>query len=348
MHDEESAKTRARETFRMYLRRIVSFNGGAKCPHVFPRRVGVNPSRLFKGIPFSLGLFRAFMMLAEAPELPSTRDLTTAGTTAAPGCIPEVGKYLPATITSTNSTHMRRNSRESSTVIDATTLNPVDDRDASQIDFSGSDPRVTLPFLRAILLEHGVGLLPAEVSVVSEATARDQRRVELKKKAQQQNVGDLDSGSGSAVVSSGRIASEGAESVANGRGNGDLTRQTNGDEGSAPEEKKVGTRRDKGAQSVGTGASMDRERDTTEDVIDAVGREELKQADPHDEDPSRVIDGESVSLGIGCDAPFEETEPPPTVSFSEACDCETVRAWVRRGAYSLPPFEVISGRRAYP
>lgn len=345
---KKAPKTRAPKTFTTCLRMIAPLDGSAKFPHIFSPCVGVNPSLLFEGIPFSLGLFRAFMMLAEAPDVTLTRDLTTTGATASAGCIPDVGKRLPATITSTSSTHVRRNSRESRAVIGATALKPVDDQDAPQRDFSRRDPRVTLPFLRAILLEHGVGLSPAEVSGVFEAAARDQRRVELKKKVLQQNVGDHGSESGSAAISSGNTASEVAGSVAYERGNADLTGRANGDEGSAPGAEKVEIRRDESAQSAGAEVPMDRERDTTKDVPDAVERGERKQPDPQHEDPSRVIDGEGVSSRSDGNLPLEEPEPLPTVSFIEACECETVRAWVRRGAYSLPPFEVTSGRRTCP
>lgn len=41
----------------------------------------------------------------------------------------------------------------------------------------------------------------------------------------------------------------------------------------------------------------------------------------------------------------QREEPPLTVSFATVSECETVRAWLRKGAYSLAAFDVTSGQR---
>lgn len=40
-----------------------------------------------------------------------------------------------------------------------------------------------------------------------------------------------------------------------------------------------------------------------------------------------------------------QEEPPFTVSFTTVYECEAVRAWLRKGAYTLPAFDVTSGQR---
>ncbi|CAM9645345.1 unnamed protein product [Scytosiphon promiscuus] len=40
-----------------------------------------------------------------------------------------------------------------------------------------------------------------------------------------------------------------------------------------------------------------------------------------------------------------EENPPFTVSFAAVLECKTVRDWVRKGAYTLPAFDVTSGQR---
>lgn len=42
---------------------------------------------------------------------------------------------------------------------------------------------------------------------------------------------------------------------------------------------------------------------------------------------------------------YHQEEPPLTVSFATVSECETVRAWLRKGAYSLAAFDVTSGQR---
>ncbi|CAN0495594.1 unnamed protein product, partial [Ectocarpus sp. 12 AP-2014] len=48
--------------------------------------------------------------------------------------------------------------------------------------------------------------------------------------------------------------------------------------------------------------------------------------------------------GAGCGIAVQRKEPPLTVSFDVVSECEIVRDWVRKGAYTLPTFGVLSGR----
>ncbi|CAM9267910.1 unnamed protein product [Ectocarpus sp. 4 AP-2014] len=48
--------------------------------------------------------------------------------------------------------------------------------------------------------------------------------------------------------------------------------------------------------------------------------------------------------GGGRGIAVQQKEPPLTVSFDVVSECEVVRDWVRKGAYTLPTFGVLSGR----
>ncbi|CAB1097942.1 unnamed protein product [Ectocarpus sp. CCAP 1310/34] len=48
--------------------------------------------------------------------------------------------------------------------------------------------------------------------------------------------------------------------------------------------------------------------------------------------------------GGGRGIAVQQREPPLTVSFDVVSECEVVRDWVRKGAYTLPTFGVLSGR----
>ncbi|CAM9610693.1 unnamed protein product [Ectocarpus fasciculatus] len=48
--------------------------------------------------------------------------------------------------------------------------------------------------------------------------------------------------------------------------------------------------------------------------------------------------------GVGRGIAVQQKEPPLTVSFDVVSECEVVRDWVRKGAYALPTFGVLSGR----
>lgn len=48
--------------------------------------------------------------------------------------------------------------------------------------------------------------------------------------------------------------------------------------------------------------------------------------------------------GGGHGLAVQQKEPPLTVSFDVVSECEVVRDWVRKGAYTLPTFGVLSGR----
>lgn len=91
-------------------------------------------------------------------------------------------------------------------------------------------------------------------------------------------------------------------------------------------------------------------------VVETTNTKELPQisAQENTEVVGEREDLEAVSAakigggGVGEDGTAMERPSqgePLTISFATACDCETVRAWVRRGAYTLPSFDVTSGRR---
>lgn len=59
----------------------------------------------------------------------------------------------------------------------------------------------------------------------------------------------------------------------------------------------------------------------------------------------RVAGGRGGSTAEGHDRLKIQDQHALTVSFTTVSECEAVRAWVRRGAYTLPAFDVTSGQR---
>ncbi|CAM9183230.1 unnamed protein product, partial [Hapterophycus canaliculatus] len=55
------------------------------------------------------------------------------------------------------------------------------------------------------------------------------------------------------------------------------------------------------------------------------------------------VDGEQAADGQ--DSQLRKGNPPFTLSFAAVSECKAVRDWVRKGAYTLPAFDITSGQR---
>eukprot|EP00903_Cladosiphon_okamuranus_P008129 g7829.t1 len=233
------------------------------------------------GIPFSLGLFRAFSMLAET-SLPSGTPTTNSG--------------------------------GSSSVNMATTIAAPPH---GKIAATAGVPCVSLASLTAIL-EHGGGMAPADVAAVCELVVR-------KEEEAIRNQGSKVSPTATAGCS---------EEAANGKSEPaaglepDRTRDPTGEGAEA---------------TAGTPQKLHNELDGAHAAGDQ--SEELR------DDRNRVAAAGSSTGAregiptVGQDQLVNQDQTALTISFTAVSECKAVREWVRRGAYTLPPFDVTSGRR---
>ena len=271
------------------------------------------------GIPFSLGLFRAFAMLAETSSDSRRGDLpTVAGVSTPP--LPSAGDQ-PQRSATDPSVQCHGGS--------ALSRPPCEE--------SGNTPRVTLPHLRAIL-EHGGGMSAADVSDVFEFVSRAKSFMQLERselQQQQQQPKPVSGGKGNTGVAEGlTIGVEGDACLA--------------DSAEATENCKPLTD-DKGGRGVAAAVNTHPVAETTQTgglpLIDAQeSKGVVGERETLDAATVRKIGGGGVGEdGTAVERPSHGE--PLTVSFATVCDCETVRAWVRKGAFTLPSFDVTSGRR---
>lgn len=202
---------------------------------------------------------------------------------------------------------------------------------------SGSIPRVTLPHLKAIL-EHSGGMSATEVSEVCEFVLRTESCMQQEKPGlQQQQQPALVSGAEG-------IGGVGEELAVGVEGNVCF-----GDNAEGVEKRKP-VADDKGGR--GAAAAVD-----ARPAVETAKTNELPNIGGQD-NAGTVGEREDLDTAtvpkIGRDGVIGEygtaVEKPPhgeplTISFATVCDCEAVRAWVRKGAFTLPSFDVTSGRR---
>lgn len=189
------------------------------------------------------------------------------------------------------------------------------------------NPRVTLPHLKAIL-EHGVGMSVADVSSVCEAvsTAEEDRRRRQRDLRLLQPITPPGTPEGlvekagleggievtTCVKDVSAEATDIIKQVVSGGTPGDNAKTVRA------AESQHGQKGDEGGLAQECAI-----KSTTEE---GQQKELPGMADSYTRNPSHE-------------------ESMLTVSFAAVCDCEAVRAWVRQGAYTLPSFDVTSGRQ---
>lgn len=201
---------------------------------------------------------------------------------------------------------------------------------------SGSIPRVTLPHLRAIL-EHGGGMSATDVSEVCEFVLSTESCMQQEKPGLTQQPALVSGAEG--------IAGVGEELAIGVEGNVCVGDNAEGVEKRKPVADDKGGRG--AAAAVDTHSVVVETAKTNElpnigglDNTETVGeREDLDTA------TVRKISGDGVIGEDGTAVEKPSHGKPLTVSFATVCDCEAVRAWVRKGAFTLPSFDVTSGRR---
>lgn len=85
-------------------------------------------------------------------------------------------------------------------------------------------------------------------------------------------------------------------------------------------------------------------------VGETTGRDtDLPDAEEEDGDIDigrAAADGNGEEHAVhGQDNPLHQEGAPLTISFAAVSECEAVRDWVSKGAYTLPAFDITSGRR---
>lgn len=172
-------------------------------------------------------------------------------------------------------------------------------------------PCVSLPSLTAIL-EHGGGMTPADVSGVcelvvgKEEVSRSQREMQVPGKVS-------------------TPATDGSEAVATGKGEPAVGLELDGMRGS-------------------TGEGVEVTATTTSERL----HNELSDAPATGNETKEDFDTANVRGGLAAeehDQLMNQGQAAPTVSFTAVSECKAVREWVRRGAYTLPTFDVTSGQR---
>lgn len=168
-------------------------------------------------------------------------------------------------------------------------------------------PCVSLPHLRAIL-EHGGGITPADVSGLCELVVRkeDVSRGQRKTKTPEIQATPATVGSEAAAAGNGEPAvGLEADEIRSTRAEGELN----------------------GAHATG---------DENKDVRDTASRTATTDGS---------AGGRDGTTAEGHDQLMNQDQTALTVSFTTVSECNAVREWVRRGAYTLPAFDVTSGSR---
>lgn len=172
-------------------------------------------------------------------------------------------------------------------------------------------PCVPLPHLRAIL-EHGGGMTPDDASgicelvVRKEDASRSQRKMQISEKiSTPATAAATGKGGGLEPDGIGGIPGEGVEATAT-----TLQRLHNELNG------------------------VDATEDETKEILDAASRKAATDAG-----------GRDGTTEEGHGQLVDQAQPALTVSFTTVSECKAVREWVRRGAYTLPAFDVTSGQR---
>lgn len=207
----------------------------------------------------------------------------------------------------------------------------ADESSPSSTKDDGDVPRVTLPQLRAIL-EHGGDMSAADVSGVCNTFLETQQESPAHQGREQEPLG-----------------------------HGAKRELSPGDDSTGREKRLLGGE-GHGQDGVGeTGLSSDTPDATDQDHARSLKSREIGEREEANDSAKGVTGGEiegsnaTAEVAVDCARDGDESETAITlvqrerlimVSFDAVCECETVRAWIRRGAYTLPSFEATSGGAA--
>lgn len=182
-------------------------------------------------------------------------------------------------------------------------------------------PRVSLPNLRAIL-DHGGGMTPADVSGICELALRKEEGASNSPRKT------------SIPAKTSTPAPVGSQAA------------TTGKDGPA-----AGFEPDGGVGSPGAGVEAN---ETTpqglhneQDAAHAAGNEAAEVQDTANR-TAASRNGAGGRNGLTAeehDQLMTQDQPAVTISFTTVSECKAVREWIRRGAYTLPAFEITSGQR---
>lgn len=294
------------------------------------------------GIPFSLGLFRAFTLLADTPPSATagsgqsdSREHTTA---------------IPATAIDTDGTR-------------SITSKPTRNGEGPRCLECDSNPYVTLPQLHAIL-QYGREMSSDIVSDVFEAAWKideDERAKVRRQRAvllEDAHKGSLLNGEkmchASAVGKEQRgdtvtmTAEEENGQHNDGRGHTDGGEGLRATEGGGPQsgptlEAQLESVPNGQATALGSMGVPNPEAANTD--VTGSEAEELGPGivDDGQDDGQRPSCSPKDIIKDGSLSVATTSQAPRKVSFAAVSECDAVRLWIRRGAYMLPSFEVTSG-----
>lgn len=185
-------------------------------------------------------------------------------------------------------------------------------------------PCVSLASLTAIL-EHGSGMTPSDVAAVRELVARKEEAASRNQRSKAHTLENVSTTAATAGCS---------EAAATGKGEPaavlkpDETRGLTGEGAEATATTPQTLHNELGGVHA-TGDETEELRDT-ENRTAAAGR----SAGGRDSIPTE-----------GHDQLVNQDQTALKVSFTAVSECKAVREWVRRGAYTLPAFDVTSGQR---
>lgn len=212
-------------------------------------------------------------------------------------------------------------------------------------------PRVTLPHLRAIL-EHGGGMSTADISEVCGSVwkAEESRRQQRRNRRDRRQLEPVhQSGSDEPEGATTERALAGGDVDKDAIRHGDPRSSSEGaGENASEEESQVGggevgvVGRPSAAAAPSPppgGLEISTEGEAVAGGVPQGGHQEGVRRLEARSDAGAGGHGRAAARGNHL-----HEEKPLTVSFVDVCDCSAVRTWVRRGAFTLPSFEVTSGR----
>lgn len=188
---------------------------------------------------------------------------------------------------------------------------------------TASNPRVSLPHLRAIL-EHGGGMPAADVVDVCHLCVREAEEASrvLGQMQGQRNEQRAEKATAAAPVDTVGAQDEPATEL-----------KLDENEGTARE----------GAEATAATIPDGVQAETNDNDCHAMtgeGRED--RYDANRETPGGTAGEDNITAE---NIPQKQRQPALTFSFAAVSECRAVREWIRRGAYTLPAFNVTSGRQ---
>lgn len=182
-------------------------------------------------------------------------------------------------------------------------------------------PCVSLPNLAAIL-EHGGGMTPVDVSGVCETVTREECVSRSQRKTPTPEKEPTPA------------CTAGSEATATGEGEPAVGVEPDSTAGSTEEGREA------------TSATPERLHNELDGVHAPVGEtKEVRDTAYRTATADSGADGRDDNTAEGHDGLMNQDQIALTVSFTAVSECKAVREWVRRGAYTLPAFDVTSGQR---